>query len=357
MSIVMTDTTTEKTLPVYPNEIDGYNEMASKVREEHPDWSDDQIKVHLMSQDSVAESNDLTATVEEQRRIDEYKASENLVVDLAIATLDPKDMLKKYAKLGKAALDLASKRKASFKAWNGKDDFEKVCSDIETLVKMRVAIKEIRIATYVRIYLWVEAVKAIVPNVEKLSYFVVANKFLPTLQFDPVELTGEIKKDWLTWARVTAERQLGEEPMSVKAIDASIAARKEEIDRERLARSKRTPEEALEAELKAANKKKLAERSAAQSKVSNAVADALVEGQADVNDIIKIVRDVVEQSKMTLPGRLVGFDPENCTIDDCKTLASAMCGAGKMAEMKFLRDRLDAMIKITENTMITSKPA
>ena len=34
--------------------------------------------------------------------------AENRVVDLAIATLDPKDMLKKYAKLGKAGLDLAN---------------------------------------------------------------------------------------------------------------------------------------------------------------------------------------------------------------------------------------------------------
>ena len=105
------------------------------------------------------------------------------MVDLAVATLDPKDMLKKYARLGKEAMDLAEKRKASLAAgaWNGKDDFEKVCSDLETLVRMRVAIKEVRMATYVRVYLWVEAVKALVPNVEKLSYFQVANKFLPTL--------------------------------------------------------------------------------------------------------------------------------------------------------------------------------
>ena len=66
---------------------------------------------------------------------------------------------------------------------------------------------------YVRIHLWVEAVKPLVPDVEKLSYFQVTNKFLPTLAFDAVELTGEIRKEWLTWVRTTVERQLGEDPL------------------------------------------------------------------------------------------------------------------------------------------------
>ena len=39
------------------------------------------------------------------------------------------------------------------------------------------------------------------------------------------------------------------------------------------------------------------------------------------------------------------------------TLAKAMCAGGKLAEMKALRDTLDAMIKIAENAMIASKTA
>ena len=50
------------------------------------------------------------ATDAEQKKIDEYRASEARVVDLAEATLDPKDMLKKYAKLGGEALKLAQRR-------------------------------------------------------------------------------------------------------------------------------------------------------------------------------------------------------------------------------------------------------
>ena len=52
--------------------------------------------------------------------------------------------------------------------------------------------------------------------------------------------------------------------------------------------------------------------------MANAVADALTEGKADVNDIVKIVKDVVEQADMALPSRLVGFDPMNCTVEDCR---------------------------------------
>ena len=51
------------------------------------------------------------------------------------------------------------------------------------------------------------------------------------------------------------------------------------------------------------------------------------------------------------------FDADKITVEDCKGLASLMCAAGKLTEMKYLRDRLDAMIKIAENALVTSKTA
>ena len=165
-------------------------------------------------------------------------------------------------------------------------------------------------ATYVRVYLWVEAVKALCADVEKLSYFVVANKFLPTLQFDATELTGEIRKDWLGWVRTTVERQLSDSPLSVKELDESIKERKDEIEAERKRNSKRTPEQVIEAEQRAANKKLVAERSAAQSKVSNAVSDALIEGKADVNDILAVVKQAVDSSNIEHTRGVLVFDAE-----------------------------------------------
>jgi hypothetical protein len=260
-------------------------------------------------------------------------------------------------------------RKNGFKAW-AKQDYEKVCNDLNSLIRQRVAVKEVEMDRYVRIYLWVEAIKALVPNVEKLSYYQVRYKFLPTLQFDPVALTGEIRKEWLTWMRTTAERQVSDNPMSIKDLDASLEERKDEIERERIAR--KDPEKALQAELRAAEKKRIAEREAAQTKVLKSVTNALVEGNAtesDIADVVgkamkdrdmdiaKVITKLVSSSEQEMPRGLVGFDPVGCTIEDCRTLCQALFGAGKYAEMKFIRDNLDRMIKVAENAMITSKPA
>jgi hypothetical protein len=288
------------------------------------------------------------ATDAEQKQMDDFRAAESEVVDLAIATLDPKDMLRKYAKLGKAVLALAGKRKASFAGWV-REDFSKVCDDLATLVKMRVAIKEVEMDKYARIHLWVEAVKPLVPNVEKLSYFQVKNKFLPTLAFDAVDLTAEIKKEWLTWVRTTVERQLGDEPLSMKELDQSIADQKASIERARNA--KRDPEKALAAEQKAAEAKAKKERRDAQQKVADSIDAAITNGHADSSDVVQIVDAMLKANGLSLPEKLVGFDPATRSIDDCKTLAKAMFANGKVAEMKVLRDTLDAMLKIAESAM------
>lgn len=304
---------------------------------------------------SVSADNVLSgATDSEQKKIDEYRASEARVVDLAEATLDPKDMLKKYARLGGEAFKLAQKRKASLAAgaWNGKDDLNKVCSDLETLVKMRVAVKDVRMLVYIRVHLWLEAVKVLVPNAEKLSYHLVVNKLLPSLQFDPADLTGEIKKDWLTWVRTTVERQLGDAPMSFKELDASIVDHKTGIERDRNA--KKDPEKVLLQEQKAAESKVRKDRRDAQSKISESLDKAIVDGHAEVNDVVAIVDSVLRDHNLSLPKKLVGFDPVTCTAADCKTLASTMLGVGKLAEMKILRDSLDVMLKIAEHNLATA---
>jgi hypothetical protein len=258
-------------------------------------------------------------------------------------------MLKKYARLGKAVIGLAAKRKASFKAW-AKEDFSKVCDDLATLVKMRVAIKEVEMDKYARLYLWVEAVKPLVPAVEKLSYFQVKNKFLPTLAFDAVELTGEIRKEWLTWLRTTVERQVGDEPLSIKELDSSIEEQRKAIEQAKAA--KKDPEKALEAERRAALAKAKKDRRDAQQGITDAIDKAVTNGHADSNDVVQIVDQVLKANNLSLPAKVVGFDPTTCTVADCKALAQTLIGLGKLAEAKVLRDTLDAMIKIAEHAML-----
>jgi hypothetical protein len=288
----------------------------------------------------------LHATDAEQGKLDAYRDAENDVVDTIVATIDPKDALKKYCKAGKQTLALAIRRLESLAdgAWNGRKDFDKVCDDVATLVKMRVAVKDVRPSTYVRTHLWVEAVRAIVPNVDKLSYNTIANKLLPMLEFDPMTLTGEIRKEWLTFVRTTVERQLSSSPMTMDELDKSIDQCKADIELDRKRNSKLSAEQQLENELKAANKKKLAERSASQSKISQTVSDALIEGKADVNDVLAVVRQAIDLSKVEHTRGIVVIDADAITVDDCRDLTFVMCNAGKIVEMTYLRDQLSRML-------------
>jgi hypothetical protein len=297
------------------------------------------------------------ADASEQAKIDAYKASEAKVVELATATLDPKDMLKKYAKLGAEALKLANKRKESLKAgsWNGKDDLNKVCSDLETLVKMRVAVRDVKMLVYIRVHLWVEAVKPINPNVEKLSFHVVVNKYLPTLMFDPVELTGEIKKDWLTFVRTSVEKQLSDSPLTMSDVDSAIKDYKAELENAK--RKNTSDEKQLERERKAEESKVRKDRRDAQTLIADSLDKAIVDGHAETQDVVEIVNKVLADHKMELPAKLAGFTPETCTVADCKELVKAMAAHGKVAEMKALYNHLDAMLKIIANNMAAALSA
>jgi hypothetical protein len=67
------------------------------------------------------------------------------------------------------------------------------------------------------------------------------------------------------------------------------------------------------------------------------------------------VAAVAKDHKIDMP--TVGFDPAACTREDCKALAQAMWGHGKITEMKYLRDQLDMMVKVATNALVESKTA
>lgn len=296
----------------------------------------------------------LHATQAEQGKLDAYHSAETELVDLIVATVDPKDALKKYWKVGKSTHALAMRRLKSLAdgAWNGRKDFDKVCDDVATLVKMRVAVKDVRPSVYVRVFLFVEACKSIVPNVHAISYHAIANKLLPTLQFDATTLTGEIKKEWLTFVRLTCENLLSDSPMTMGELDKAIDERTDEIERERKANSKLSAEQQLENERKAANKKLVAERQAAQSRILKTVHDSLTDGQAEVNDVLCVVRQAIEASNVSHSRGIVVIDADHINADDCKSLAFTMCQAGKVAEMTYLRDTLTGMLASMASALI-----
>ena len=135
-------------------------------------------------------------------------------------------------------------------------------------------------------------------------------------------------------------------------LDDAIKAHKAEI--EKTSRAKVTDEKQLDREQKAAESKIRKDRWEAQAKVSESLDKAIGDGHADPKDVVEIVNAVLADHKLALPAKLVGFDPATCTVADCKTLASALAGAGKVAEMKVLRDTLDVMLKIIEHNLATA---
>ena len=240
------------------------------------------------------------------------------IVTLAVATLDPKDALVKYARLGGEVLKHARWQKKSFTGTWEKDDYKRLCDKIADQVKFSVPIKDVRMDVYARVHLFVEAVRPFCEGIEKLSYYQVANKFLPMLQFDAVDLTAEIKKGWYAFLQETLAQQIGSEPLPVKELDAKIAQQTAELARERM--SGKTAEQIQEAEEKAKEAAFRKDRNAAQGKMSTSIDKAITDGHADAQDVSQIVQKVLKDHGLELPS--VGIDPATCSKTDLKMFVS-----------------------------------
>lgn len=274
------------------------------------------------------------------------------IVSLAVATLDPKDMLRKYARLGKAVLDHAIWQKRNFAKWEDQD-WERLCDKVAAQVKFQVAIKDVRISAFARIHLWVEAVRPMVPDVEKLSYYQVVNHFLPTLKFSPTDLVGEIKKGWVDFVREAVARQLSDDPLPIKALADSIANHKKRLEDE--ANAKKDPAKLAEAEHRAQVAKKTKAENDLRTKLTTSIDEALG-GVLRPEQLVDLVNAVAKERKVDLPvGNLDAL--AGMSVAEAKLLALALYKAGNLASMIVLRDQLDMMVKTVQNAAIASKSA
>jgi hypothetical protein len=298
----------------------------------------------------------------------EYKAAtthfakaEAVVVALAVSILDPKDMLRKYASLGSEGLKLAKRRKASLPAgsWKGtgkQNDYTKVCDDLGLLIRSRVPIKCVEMDKYVRVHLWVEAVRPLVPNVEKLSYYQVSAKFLPTLVFDGDDLTGELKKNWIGFVTSAVTRQLSKEPMSMRELDAEIEAEKAKIEAESLRRRKPiTAEEEVAAADKAADKKRRVEKNNASIRVQEALDDAIDNGHMTEIDVLMVAQKACQDHKLELPKS--GLDVKALTRNDLFAIVDGLMVAERLDDMKAMHKRLTMILEMTDNAIAMMKVA
>lgn len=274
-----------------------------------------------------------------EAKVNRNEAAIASLVELAESTLSPKDMLKKYAALGGAFIKHARWQKSQFKAWD-KSDYERLAGKIEDEVKFRLPIKDVRMDTYARVHIFVECVRPVAPEVDKVSYFQIANKFLPMLQWDKVDLEGSIKAEWVKFVVETIKRQASDDRLSVKDLDAAIEERKAEIKRE--SDSRRDPVKALEAEKRAENAKIVAKRQSGISAISKAIGTAIGDGMLSGKDIADTIASVAVAHNVELPGREVlvptGFDPVTCNVEQVKLMMTVLLMNGKVDEIRTIAE-------------------
>lgn len=269
------------------------------------------------------------------------------IVNLAIATLDPRDMLKKYAKLGKAAADHAIWQKAQFPSW-GAEDFDRLCDQIADRVKMQVAIQSVRISTYVRVHFWLEAVKPMVPDADKLSYYQVVNHFLPTLSFNPVDLAGKIKDGWVDVVRDLVAQQIGDNPLPIKELKAILQDHADAMAAERDAQ--KGPEKLAEENRKKSVRKATREENKLREQITMGI-DSALGGTLEPESVVGILQKVAADRGVTLPK--VGVDPHAMAPKQVPQFVAALKARGDVALVRALRDQLDALIAELETPATT----
>ena len=271
----------------------------------------------------------------------ERDAAFRAIVDLAVETLDHAGKLVAYAALGEAALDHALWQKFNAPVW-ADGDYSRLCRRAEDEVRARVPIANVEMDVYIRLHAWVEAVRPMVPGVERLSFFQARNKFMTTLSWSRRDLSGEIKDGWVEFVRVHVARQVGDNPLSIKELDAAFAAHKALLARERAIDAGQDPARLADQARRTAECKARVERKGSLDRIAESIDRALADGHVDGDGLMQVVAAVARDRKLTLPR--VGFDPAAATAEDAKLLAKAMWAAARTAEMKALRDQLDVLI-------------
>ncbi len=255
-------------------------------------------------------------------------------------------------RIGKEALGHAKWQKGNFAGYES-GDFDRLMGRVADQVRMYVPIKNIRLGDYVRVYEFtVQARELVGDAIDKMSYHVMLKFLVPNaFTFSKTGLAGEIKPEWAQCVKELVQTQTGDKPLSMTEFEERVKAHADHVAAEKAAK-----DDPAKAALEAANKA-LKEKARAVTKaneaVTTAVSDALAKQHLNGTQVMGIIETVAHAHGIDLPN--VGFDPIHCTVKDAKLLAQAMFGAGKIAEMKALRDTLDVLVKQAENAMIQSK--
>jgi hypothetical protein len=247
--------------------------------------------------------------------------------------------------IGKRAFEHAQWQKGNFPGYKG-SDFDNLMNRLRDEVRVFVAInpKSIKVGEWVRCHVLRSCVAAAAGAdiAESLSFAEYRVIYGEALSFHKEDVFGELKPGWLDFVkavafdraqpngRVSTDEFLARFDAHKKCLEAAAAAKADPA-----AAAAKAASDAIKAKTRAVAK--------ANEDITSAMSDALAAGHLTSDQILALLENVSKHHQVAMPSK-VGFDPAGCTVADCDLLASTMFQAGKYAEMKHLRDKLDQMV-------------
>ncbi len=254
--------------------------------------------------------------------------------------------------IGKRAFEHAQWQKGNFPAF-GSDDFNTLMKRIRDDVRHFVPIKaeSIQVAYWTRCHVLRELVRAeIADHAESLTMFEYLAIVGKALSFSSSDLEGDLNPGWLDMIRGVAYDRTAGRKVSRVDFEARVA---DTIKRVADARSGLTPDALAARSASDASRARKAAFAKANEDITGALSDGLSKGHVTAEGVLAILETVSRTHGIALPST-IGFDPARCTDADCDMLASTMFQAGRHAEMRRLRDRLDKMVAAVDRARETS---
>ena len=259
--------------------------------------------------------------------------------------------------IGKRAFEHAQWQKGNVASDYTNSDFDNLMTRIRDDVRYFVPIKaeSIRIAVWVRCHVLRELVRQHAGNdvADSLTHHEYAALTGKALRFVPRDVEGTLVEGWLdTIKGIASDRSKGLAVIR-EDFENRMVATTQRIEAARLA--------SLSPEKQAA---KLASDSvrASHSAIAKATKDittSLDQGIAtnvvSPESALSILEAVAKAHGKPLASNAIGFNPADCTIEDCNALALAMFANGKYHEMKALVAKLQAGLAKMDKAMNATK--
>jgi hypothetical protein len=281
------------------------------------------------------------------------------ILDATRRAYDPTDKLKRQCQLGEAFVERAKHQKLNTTDWSGKA-YSSLASKQEETVKLVLGINEVRLDVSAKIYGFVEFVKVANPLVENVSYYRIANHFLPMFKWDCKALEGSIEPDWLAFLRTVIDRNAETKdvkPMSIKELTSLIEAEKARLKLIELSKPNDQAGKALEAAAKAAATReknaKLKARDDAREGYTDAVEKLRDHGQFSTDDLAKtfIASAVSCGVNLEHAGQPAAINGSTLDVASVRELMSSMFQAGKVIEIAEMVKIGQQMLAMAKNDM------